>query len=105
MMHVGLVVAKLVVVLLGLLIAYQAYRAYLRERSHRMLFVAVGFVLVSVGSVLEGVLYDVVHLSVFVSGMVQTGFLALGMTLILYSLFVTGRNERGSSSPDWVTDD
>ena len=104
-MHLGLVAAKLVVVFLGFLIAYQGYRAYLRERSHRMLFVAAGFALVSVGSVLEGVLYDVVHLSVFVSGMVQTGFLATGMTLILYSLYVTRQGERRDASPDWVTED
>lgn len=97
-MHLGLVAAKFVVVVLGLLVAYQGYRAYLRERSHRMLFVAAGFALISVGSVLEGLLYDVAHLSVFVSGMVQTGFLAVGMALILYSLFVTQPNERRETS-------
>jgi uncharacterized membrane protein len=97
-MHLGLVAAKLVVVFLGLLVAYQGFRAYRREQSHRLLFVAVGFALISVGSVLEGVLYDVVHLSVFVAGMVQTGFVAAGMSLILYSLFVTHQSGRNGHS-------
>ncbi|EJN57450.1 DUF7521 family protein [Halogranum rubrum] len=97
-MHLGLVAAKLVVIFLGLLIAYQGFRAYRREQSHRMLFVAAGFALITVGSVLEGVLYDIVHLSVFVSGMVQTGFVAAGMALILYSLFVTRESAQSERS-------
>lgn len=105
MMHLGLVVAKLLVVFLGLLIAYQAYRAYLRERSYRMLFVAIGFGLITVGSVLEGVLYEVLHFSVFIAGMVQTGFVAVGMILILYSLFVTQRGEQGRTTTEWTSDD
>jgi hypothetical protein len=99
-MHLGLVVAKSIVVLLGLLIAYQGFRAYRREQSHRMLFVAAGFALLTVGSILEGVLYDVLHLSLFVSGMVQTGFLATGMALILYSLFVTSNPKRRNRTRD-----
>ena len=104
-MHLGLVVAKFVVVVLGLLIAYQGYRAYLREQSHRMLFVAIGFALISVGSVLEGLLYDVVRLSVFVSGTVQTGFLAVGMALMLYSLFVTQPNRENEVSSNLPTEE
>ncbi|WP_336360303.1 DUF7521 family protein [Haladaptatus sp. ZSTT2] len=88
-MHIGLVVAKLLVVLIGVLIALQGYRAYLRETNARMLFVAVGFLLLSVGSVLEGIFYDVLHFSVFLAGMIQTLFVALGMALILYSLYMT----------------
>ncbi|SEP18810.1 hypothetical protein SAMN04487948_11972 [Halogranum amylolyticum] len=101
-MHLGLVAAKLVVILLGLLISYQGFRAYRREQSHRMLFVAAGFTLITVGSVLESVLYDILHLSVFVSGIVQTGFVAAGMALILYSLFVTHQSagsKRSQSRP------
>ena len=98
-MHIALVVAKTVVVLLGLFIAFKGLRAYHREDNSRMLFVALGFMFVSVGSVLEGVFYDVLHFSVFVAGMVQTTFVAAGMTLILYSLYVTtGRSSEPSTS-------
>ena len=98
-MHAGLVLAKLVVVALGLLISFQVVRAYGREEGQRMLLVAGGFCLLAVGSVLESVLYDVAGLSVFLAGMVQTAFVAAGMLFLLYSLLGT---ERGSPSHSTV---
>ncbi|WP_101297508.1 DUF7521 family protein [Halegenticoccus soli] len=86
-MHLGLVVAKLLVVGLGLAIALQGYRGYRRYDDRPMLFVAGGFALVSVGSILEGVLYDVLGWSIFVAGMSQSLLVALGMALVLYSLY------------------
>ncbi|MFB6132675.1 MAG: hypothetical protein ABEJ44_04645 [Halanaeroarchaeum sp.] len=94
-MHLELVIAKLFTVGLGLLIAFQAYRGYRAHGSEAMLHVAVGFAIISVGSVIEGVLFDVVGLDIFVAGAVQTGIVAVGMLVILYSLYgnvtVTGQ--------------
>ncbi|MFB6071627.1 MAG: hypothetical protein ABEJ88_01520 [Halobacterium sp.] len=86
-MHVELVVAKLVTVGLGALVAYQAYRGYRVHGSEPMLYVAVGFLVISVGAVIEGVLYEVVGLTIFMAGAVQTTVVAVGMLIILYSLY------------------
>lgn len=86
-MHIGLVIAKLITVGLGLMIAYQAYRGYKIYNSEPMRYVAIGFVLIGVGAVVEGILYDVVGLSIFLSGTIQTAIVALGMLVILYSLY------------------
>ncbi|MFB6176538.1 MAG: hypothetical protein ABEI99_05240 [Halobaculum sp.] len=88
-MHIELVIAKLVTVGLGLLITYQAYRGYAEYGSEPMLYVAIGFLFISVGSVIEGVLFDVIGLSIFVSGAIQTIIVAIGMAVILYSLYGT----------------
>ncbi|MFB6104159.1 MAG: hypothetical protein ABEJ57_03620 [Halobacteriaceae archaeon] len=95
-MHVELVVAKLLTVALGLLIAAQAYRGYRRNGSDPMLFVAIGFVFISVGAVIEGVLFEVLGWSIYVSGAVQTTIVAIGMLVILYSLYggPTGSGDR-----------
>lgn len=98
-MFVGLLVAKVAIVLFGLFIALQAYRAAQRERSQRMLLVAGGFTVLSVGSVLEGICYGVFQLSTLLSGVIQTGFLGLGMTLIVASLVVPGATAQ-RASPD-----
>ncbi|WP_117595479.1 DUF7521 family protein [Haloprofundus halophilus] len=97
-MQSELLVAKAIVVVLGLLIAVQGFRASRREQSRRMLFVAGGFALLSVGSVLESVCYDVFELSVFLSGLVQSSVLASGMLLILVSLFVPAAAGRPAES-------
>lgn len=88
-MHIELVVAKVVTMLLGFLIAYQAYRGYRRNDSDPMLMLAVGFLFISVGAVIEGVLFEIVGFSIFMAGAVQTSVVAAGMLVILYSLYVT----------------
>ena len=89
-MYVGLLVAKAAIVFLGLVVAVQGVRAARRERSQRLLLTASGFSLLSVGSVLGGICYDVFDLSLFLSGIVQTGFVGVGMVLIVLSLFIPG---------------
>ncbi|MBX0325527.1 hypothetical protein EGH21_21105 [Halomicroarcula sp. F13] len=93
-MFFGLLAAKALIVVLGLVIAFQGYRAARRERSQRMLLVAGGFTLLSVGSVLEGICYDVLHFSTLLSGTIQTGFVGLGMSLIVVSLYAPGTGGR-----------
>lgn len=86
-MHIALVIAKLVTIGLGLLITYQAYKGYRTYGSEPMLYVAIGFLFISVGSVIEGVLFEVVGLSIFQAGTIQTAIVAIGMLVILYSLY------------------
>ena len=86
-MHIELVIAKLVTVGLGLLITYQAYKGYRVHGSQPMLYVAIGFLFISIGSVIEGVLFDVVGLSIFLAGTIQTTIVACGMLVVLYSLY------------------
>lgn len=85
--HVELVVAKLVTMCLGFLIAYQAYRGYRDHGSEPLLYVAVGFLFISFGAVIEGLLFDVVGLGIFTAGAVQTSIVAVGMLFVLYSLY------------------
>lgn len=86
-MHIELVIGKTVTAALGVAIAYQAYRGYQRTGSDPLRYVAVGFVFISVGAVLEGVLFDVVGLSIFDAGTIQTSVVAAGMLCILYALY------------------
>jgi len=97
-MHIELVIAKLITVGLGLLVTYQAYRGYRVHSSEPMLYVAIGFLFISVGSVIEGILFDVVGLSIFVAGTIQTAIVAIGMLVILYSLY--GRMSQPAAGGD-----
>ena len=86
-MHIELVVAKLITMVIGLVIAATAYRGYRRSGSEPMWYLAVGFAIISVGAVIEGILFDVLQFSIFWAGTVQTSIVALGMLVILYSLY------------------
>ena len=92
-MHTALVVAKLVTMTLGFLVAYQAYVAHRRSGSESMLYVAVGFALISVGAIIEGILFDVVGMTLHDSGTVSTAFVAAGILSVLYALYGSDTTE------------
>lgn len=100
-MHVDLVVAKVITMCLGFLVAHQAYVGYRTHGSDAMLYVAIGFLVVSVGAVIEGVLFEVVGLTIYQAGTVQTSIVAAGMVVILYSLY--GDLEESQQSGDGTT--
>lgn len=85
-MHIELVIAKLITMILGFLIAYQAFRGYRSHDSKPMLYVGIGFLFISIGSVIEGILFEIVGLEIFLAGTIQTLIVAVGMLVILYSL-------------------
>lgn len=86
-MHEPLIVAKLIVLGLGLVIAITAYRGYQRHGSKAMLYLAVGFVLISVGTAIEGLLFELLDLDIFLASAIQTMVAASGMLVVLYSLY------------------
>lgn len=86
-MHEELIIAKLIVVALGFLIAFQAFRSYRRGNGQPMLYVAIGFVFISVGSVIEGLLFELDLVSIYQAGAVQAVVSAIGMLFVLYSLY------------------
>ena len=87
MTHTELVVAKVITMTLGFIIAYKAYQGYRLYDSQPMLYVAIGFTFISFGAVIEGILFDVVGFSIFLAGTVQTAIVAVGMLFVLYSLY------------------
>lgn len=86
-MHEPLIAAKLFVLALGLIIAATAYRGYRRHGSAAMLYLATGFVLISVGTAIEGLLFEALELDIFLASAIQTVVAASGMLVVLYSLY------------------
>ncbi|MGZ0748361.1 DUF7521 family protein [Haloparvum sp. AD34] len=87
MEHIFFVTAKLFTTALALIISYQAYRGYQRHHTQLLLYVAVGFALVGLGGLLEGVLFEVLQVSIFEAGFVAALVTATGMLSILYALY------------------
>lgn len=86
-MHTELIIVKLITMVIGFVIAATAYRGYRRNHSKSMLYLAIGFAIISIGAVIEGILFDVLQFSIFWAGTVQTSIVAVGMLVILYSLY------------------
>lgn len=79
--------AKVVALFLGAFIVYLAYRGYRRNRSRPLLYVAVGFALITAGTIAEGVLYVMLGSALLAAIAAGTTVTVLGFITILYSIY------------------
>jgi hypothetical protein len=86
MIETPVVVAKLVTLALSLVVAYLAYHGYRRNDSEPMLYVSAGFVLIGVGAICEGVIYQVFGASIVSAGLIQATIVSGGMLFVIASL-------------------
>lgn len=84
----GSVVAfKTLTLLLGGLITYFSYRAYRRTGSPALRALAIGFGLVTTGSLLAGITNLFVEVDLAVSLAIESGLTTFGFAVIVYSLY------------------
>jgi len=91
--QVGIVVAKTLTLIIGGLITYYSYQAYERTGAPQHGWLTLGFGIVTAGAILGGALdlvvgnylgLELLNVSVFVS----SSLTAVGLGVILYSLYV-----------------
>lgn len=88
------VVANGVVLSLGAVITHLAYRAYRRTRRREIGRFAVGFGLVTLGSLLGGGLHQLVGMHILVGVLAQASVSALGFAVLAHSLYLRVPDER-----------
>ncbi|MFB6154134.1 MAG: hypothetical protein ABEJ27_07780 [Halodesulfurarchaeum sp.] len=82
-----IVALKTLTFLLGGLITYFAYKAYRRTHAAALRFLAVGFAIVTLGSMLAGIVDLVLTLSRDFAITVESGLTVIGFAVIVYSLY------------------
>jgi len=86
-------IVKVVALFFGMYIVYLAYKGYRRNSSRPLLFVSIGFALITAATVLEGILYVfIAPLSDPISNLLLALFLSttitvIGFVAILYSIY------------------
>jgi uncharacterized membrane protein (DUF441 family) len=79
--------AKLVALVLGTFIVYLAYTGYRRNRSKPLLYVALGFGLITAGTIAEGVLYVILGSQLLAAIATGTAVTVIGFIVIIYSIY------------------
>lgn len=72
---------------LGAFIVYLAYRGYRRNASKPLLYVSMGFALITAGTVVEGLLYNVFRYELLAAIGTGTIVTILGFITIIYSIY------------------
>jgi uncharacterized membrane protein (DUF441 family) len=79
--------AKIIALVLGAFIVYLAYRGFRRNRSRPLFYVAVGFALITGGTLAEGLLYVIIQTELLAAIAVGTAITVLGFVAIIYSIY------------------
>jgi len=79
--------AKIIALVLGAFIVYLAYRGFRRNRSRPLFYVAVGFALITGGTLVEGLLYVIIQAELLAALAVGTLITVLGFVAIIYSIY------------------
>lgn len=80
---------KLIALFLGAFIVYLAYKGYRRNASRPLLYVALGFGLITAGTIAEGVLYVILRSELLGAIATGTAVTVLGFLTIIYSIYMT----------------
>lgn len=96
--HLVLAGAKVAVLALGGAIALLAFLAWRRQRSTTMLWLAVAFGLIALGSFLEGLLFEALGFDLISVQTIESAFVLAG----LMALAVVLRPRAGSATPEEV---
>ena len=78
---------KIIALVLGGFIVYLAYRGFRRNRSRPLFYVAVGFALITGGTLAEGLLYVIIQAELLAALAVGTAITVLGFVAIIYSIY------------------
>ena len=84
---VSVIAFKTLTLLLGGLITYFSYRAYRRTGSPALRALALGFGIVTTGSLLGGVTNLVIDGPLEASLLIESGLMTVGFAVIVYSLY------------------
>lgn len=78
--------AQALVLIFGLIVIFYASKGYQRTKSKSMLFLAVGFAIVSVGAGVAGVLFELMNVDLLTAQTTQATAEAVGFFIIVFSL-------------------
>jgi hypothetical protein len=78
---------KLIIVLLGTVLVYLGIKGYRRTGSRAMIFLILGFGLITAGSVAAGILFEFLGFQLIDVEIVESVMVIVGFGSLIYSIF------------------
>jgi len=80
-------IGRVAALVLGAFIVYLAYKGYRRNKSRPLLHVALGFTLITAGTILEGILFVILQVDLRAALGAGTMLTVVGFLSIIYSIY------------------
>ncbi|HKM49816.1 MAG TPA: hypothetical protein VJZ75_01410 [Candidatus Bathyarchaeia archaeon] len=80
-------IVKLIIVLLGTVLIYLGVKSYRRSRSKDMIFLTLGFALITAGSVAAGILFEFLGFQLVDVEIIESIMVVIGFMALIYSIY------------------
>ena len=80
---------QIAILILGIIVVYYSQKGYRKTKSRSLLFLALGFVFVTIGAALAGLLFEFLNYDLMVVETIEAGAETVGFALIVYSIVGT----------------
>lgn len=80
-------IVKLIIVLLGTVLVYLGVKSYHRSRSKDMIFLTLGFALITAGSVAAGILFEFLGFQLVDVEIIESIMVVIGFMALIYSIY------------------
>ncbi len=78
---------KLIIVLLGTVLVYLGVKSYSKTKNKEMIFLILGFGLITAGSVAAGILFEFLGYQLIEVEIVESVMVIIGFGSLIYSIF------------------
>jgi hypothetical protein len=79
-------VFQIAILILGIVVVYYSQKGYRKTKSKSLLFLALGFVFVTIGAALAGLLFEFLNYDLAIVETIEAGAEVVGFSLIVYSI-------------------
>ena len=80
---------QVAILILGIIVVYYSQKGYRKTKSRSLLFLAFGFVFVTIGAALAGLLFEFLNYDLTVVETIEAAAETTGFSLIVYSIVGT----------------
>ena len=77
------------IVLFGLILTYLSLKSYYKTKSKNMFFLALGFSIITVGSVVAGLSFEFLGFTLQQVNIVESLMILIGFIMLIYSIYGT----------------
>ena len=88
-------IVRIVTVVLALLLSWLAVNGYRKNKGKGLLFISIGFGIVSAGTAAEGILFEFFNYSILTVHLIESTVVALGLLFLVYAIY--GAADRGAN--------
>ena len=81
-------IMEAMIILCGFTIVYIALRGYRESNNRSLAYLAAGFAFLTIGSIIEGMFYEVIGVSLLEAHAVEAFFQLAGFLSVIYGIYV-----------------